>query len=360
MRAAPGAVDGVTSRAAGVYRRQLQNIANMAAIIGGFAFSGLCISTTYTGWLADLGVVTRTIVVDLFYAARRSRSASACSRASCAPRSTCAGAAALALRGPEGSLKRAVDTMRKFQKHVNTMIALGIVCFHRTAMTYAWTMLSKLQTVVTVTGVLFTFLFGMASYVVVIWHELRIDQQEIVRGGRRAVGLRDGRVRGRLGSRPEASEDRRRRADGGGVDAAAAAAAAAGAPQIEPDDRRVLWRLRRIRRLHLRRPTVRGEQRRRRRRDGRCAGRDPPPPPKPQEQTLTDVRRARASALSSGQGARDGEPARAPPEPAATRRRFAPRSAPPSRLVALVVVVRGPVAARAPGPPARCSWWNSL
>ena len=188
------------------FYNNFSNIANMAAIIGGFAFSGLCISTTYTGWLAGLDVVTRTIVVDLFYTFA-SLSIGFCLLTCIVCTALNVRGPGLALRGPEGSLKRAVDTMRKFQKHVNTMIALGIVCFHLTAMTYAWTMLSKLQTVVTVTGVLFAFLAGMASYVVVIWHELRIDQQEIVRGG---FGLSDFATvafAGGMGSRPEASEE---------------------------------------------------------------------------------------------------------------------------------------------------------
>jgi hypothetical protein len=43
----------------------------------------------------------------------------------------------------QGSLKLSVDAMRKYQKHVNVTLSIGIVSFHLTAMTYAWVMLRQ-------------------------------------------------------------------------------------------------------------------------------------------------------------------------------------------------------------------------
>ena len=42
-------------------------------------------------------------------------------------------------------LKQAVDMMRKYQKHVNITLSVGIACFHLTAMTFAWVMLSQVR-----------------------------------------------------------------------------------------------------------------------------------------------------------------------------------------------------------------------
>ena len=47
------------------FYNNFSNISTMAAIIGGFAFSGLTVTTAYTGWLADLNTETKIIVCEV-------------------------------------------------------------------------------------------------------------------------------------------------------------------------------------------------------------------------------------------------------------------------------------------------------
>ena len=49
------------------FYNNFSNISTMAAIIGGFAFSGLTISTTYTGWLTHLDTASKGVVCVVYY-----------------------------------------------------------------------------------------------------------------------------------------------------------------------------------------------------------------------------------------------------------------------------------------------------
>lgn len=171
------------------YYNNFASINTMSAVIGGFAFSGLVIGTTYTGFFTT-AKTTRYIVIQCFYLS------ASCSIGFCMI--TCIMCTALnvrgpglALRGPEGSLKRSVDLMRTYQRHVNSSLTLGIVFFHLTAMTYSWIMLSRLVTTVLVTVVLSCFLAVMVTYVRSILRDYRIPADNIVAGGMDVTDLLD-------------------------------------------------------------------------------------------------------------------------------------------------------------------------
>ena len=111
------------------------SINTMSAVVGGFAFSGLVIGTSYTGFFVDYNVGTKYFVVQAFYISA-ALSISFCMLTCIVCTALNVRGPGLALRGPEGSLRKAVDLMRYYQRHVNTMLCCGLVFFHLTAMTY--------------------------------------------------------------------------------------------------------------------------------------------------------------------------------------------------------------------------------
>mmetsp|Transcript_24331 Transcript_24331/g.30458 ORF Transcript_24331/g.30458 Transcript_24331/m.30458 type:complete len:245 (+) Transcript_24331:3-737(+) len=154
----------------------------MSAVIGGFAFSGLVVGTSYTGFLAQSSKGLKYFVIQAFYTSA-SLSIGFCLLTCVMCTLLNVRGPGLALRGPEGSLKRSVDLMRAYQRHVNTTLTFGIIFFHLTAMTYSWIMLSRLLTTILVTIFLFFFLVQMILYLRAILRDFRISTDGLQQGG---------------------------------------------------------------------------------------------------------------------------------------------------------------------------------
>ena len=100
----------------------------MSSVIGGFAFSGILIPTTYNEdgmWKDNINWI-----VDIYYSFA-AISVGSCMAAAIICMSINVRGPGLALRGPDGSLKRAVEGMRKWQRRCIWCLACGVVCVHR-------------------------------------------------------------------------------------------------------------------------------------------------------------------------------------------------------------------------------------
>ena len=95
----------------------------------------------------------------------------------------------LALRGPEGSMKTAVDGMKIEQEWAIRFFALGVFFFHMSSLCYAWVAFTeqRVATVVTVILIVFLMMFFIAA--------VRINQKfklkKVVSG---AFGVDGGRL----------------------------------------------------------------------------------------------------------------------------------------------------------------------
>ena len=88
----------------------------------------------------------------------------------------------LALRGPEGSLKRAVDGMRVFQNDIVIMFSMAVVCFHIMAGMWAWLVMTQYLSIVVSNGVLLVFLFLMLRYSASVYLTFRFRRADLVTG----------------------------------------------------------------------------------------------------------------------------------------------------------------------------------
>lgn len=163
------------------FYNNFSSINTMSAVIGGFAFSGLVIGTTYSGFFTNFKPL-KYVVIQCFYLSA-SASIGFCMMCCIMCTALNVRGPGLALRGPEGSLKKSVDLCRQYQRHVNTSLILGIVFFHLTAMTYSWIMLTRLFTTLFVTFLLACFLVLMLVYVRSILNDFRIPSEALVAGG---------------------------------------------------------------------------------------------------------------------------------------------------------------------------------
>ena len=169
----------------------------MASVIGGFAFSGILIPTAYDtdGFLDG----NNTWAVDFFYGFA-SLSVGCCMAAAITCTIVNVRGPGLALRGPDGSLKRAVDGMRRYQKQVLYCLATGVVSFHMEGMLYAWIALHKDSSQIVTTVIFTVFLCAMVAIAITVFYSFNIEGR-MVEGmfterrrprGRRAVGERQG------------------------------------------------------------------------------------------------------------------------------------------------------------------------
>ena len=86
----------------------------------------------------------------------------------------------MALRGKDGSLKKSVDSMRRWQKISFYFLGAGVVAFHLEGLAYAWLMLHQDGAQLTVTIALGVFLISMITVLVIIWRAFRIEGSMVV------------------------------------------------------------------------------------------------------------------------------------------------------------------------------------
>ena len=87
----------------------------------------------------------------------------------------------LALRGPEGSMPRAVDGMAKERENVFMFFGLGLVCFHLSGITLSWLKFNTVDALFT-TAILVAFLFAFFYYGRRIFLRFRIPARHLVTG----------------------------------------------------------------------------------------------------------------------------------------------------------------------------------
>ena len=161
------------------YTSNFGNMMTMASVIGGFAFSGILISTTYTGAGDDdtgSGYIDGSdLWISCLFYGLASVSVGACLSCALICLAVNVRGPGLALRGKDGSLKKSVDSMRRWQKISFYFLGAGVVAFHLEGLAYAWLMLHQDGAQLTVTIALGVFLISMVTVLVVIWRAFRIE-----------------------------------------------------------------------------------------------------------------------------------------------------------------------------------------
>lgn len=158
-------------------------ISTMASVIAGFAFSGLLIGPDYDGpWLTTRkSSNTNSTVIGLYYGFA-STAIGLCLLSCIICTVINVRGAGLALRGPDGSLKRAVDSMRLYQRCALVFLSFGVISFHIEGMLYAWLELELQSTVVVVTTVLSLVLVVMMVLMSRIVTSLAIVRGQLIAG----------------------------------------------------------------------------------------------------------------------------------------------------------------------------------
>lgn len=161
------------------FQNNFSSMNTMASVIGGFAFSGLLIPTAYDtdGFLDG----NNAWAVDFFYGFA-SLSVGSCMAAAITCTVVNVRGPGLALRGPDGSLKKAVDGMRKWQKYCLYALSIGIVSFHLEGMIYAWIALHKDSSQIVSTVVFVFFLFLMLVIALAVFSSFSIQGGGLVEG----------------------------------------------------------------------------------------------------------------------------------------------------------------------------------
>eukprot|EP00633_Aureoumbra_lagunensis_P002555 CAMPEP_0197292416 /NCGR_PEP_ID=MMETSP0890-20130614/23202_1 /TAXON_ID=44058 ORGANISM="Aureoumbra lagunensis, Strain CCMP1510" /NCGR_SAMPLE_ID=MMETSP0890 /ASSEMBLY_ACC=CAM_ASM_000533 /LENGTH=272 /DNA_ID=CAMNT_0042766313 /DNA_START=188 /DNA_END=1006 /DNA_ORIENTATION=- len=155
----------------------------MASIIAGFAFSGLIVGTQFTGIsLTNKKITPTNLSVSTLYFAFASASIGTCLLACVICTVINVRGPGLALRGPDGSLKRAVDSMRQWQRYALYSLTIGVCNFHLEGMTYAWLMLSYRANAVTVTVILGFVLILMLLVIYTVFRDLNIMKHQLQAG----------------------------------------------------------------------------------------------------------------------------------------------------------------------------------
>lgn len=158
-------------------------ISTMASVIAGFAFSGLLVGPTYDGpWLTERkSSYTNSTVLGLYYGFA-SAAIGLCLLSCIICTVINVRGAGLALRGPDGSLKRAVDSMRVYQRCALVFLSFGVISFHIEGMLYAWLELELQSTVIVVTTVLSVVLVVMLILMSRIVTSLAIVRGQLIAG----------------------------------------------------------------------------------------------------------------------------------------------------------------------------------
>ena len=155
----------------------------MASIIGGFAFSGLLISTYYTGWDRfepnRSGYLHNSVVIAAIYYTFAAGAVGSCLSVCMISLSVTVRAGGLSLRGADGALKRSVDAMRRWQRVAFYLLATGVVCFHLEGLCYAWLMINTKPSQVVFTVVFGLFLFGLVGIFVMAFITFRIEGEMV-------------------------------------------------------------------------------------------------------------------------------------------------------------------------------------
>lgn len=158
-------------------------ISTMASVIAGFAFAGLIISPARTGaWLTQRkSSVINSTVIGVYYGCA-SGAIGTCLLACIICTVINVRGSGLALRGPDGSLKRAVDSMRLYQRYALLSLSCGVVFFHLEGMLYAWLELTLKSSIIVVTVLLGLVLIGMCVVIYRIFAGLAIVKGQLVAG----------------------------------------------------------------------------------------------------------------------------------------------------------------------------------
>ena len=83
--------------------------------------------------------------------------------------------AGLALRGPDGSLSKAVLTLRIEQRRALFSLCVGVVAFHLEGMTYTWLMFHLESAVYVTSGIFTLFLLLMLGFTISIFKNTHIE-----------------------------------------------------------------------------------------------------------------------------------------------------------------------------------------
>jgi hypothetical protein len=94
----------------------------------------------------------------------------------------------LALRGPEGSMDRAVDSMKTLREQTFACFGAGLVAFHMSALLLAVLLFSRKEGAIVVTILTF-FLVLFMVYAHRIWSVMRIDPSQEVHGEVKVGGV---------------------------------------------------------------------------------------------------------------------------------------------------------------------------
>ena len=146
-------------------------ISTMASIIAGFSFSGLLLSTSFSGRELHRTRWGHQVITNLYYFCTATAIGS-CLLACVVATVIGVRGTGLALRGPDGSLKIAVETMRFWQRVALWTLSVGVVSFHMQGMSYAWLELTLITNVVIVTTVLGVVLIIMVLFIFAIYATL--------------------------------------------------------------------------------------------------------------------------------------------------------------------------------------------
>mmetsp|Transcript_40073 Transcript_40073/g.62703 ORF Transcript_40073/g.62703 Transcript_40073/m.62703 type:complete len:231 (-) Transcript_40073:422-1114(-) len=88
----------------------------------------------------------------------------------------------LALKGPAGSMKVAVDQMRKYQQWTLNLLETGLFAFHFSALALAWVLLKEWITILLSSCVLICSAIGTAYLIINVKKVFEIPEEQVVYG----------------------------------------------------------------------------------------------------------------------------------------------------------------------------------
>ena len=158
--------------AAEFYTQNCIAIGTQAALLSGFAYNGIIqvdIPSDSSDWLKTLYLTVTTAAMGFELIAVLN--STLCSMLG----------PGLALRGPDGSMHRAVDGLMLEYRLTFVFFSMGLVAFHLSALIFAWLEFS-MPVALAMTMALLMFVYGMFRYAVRIYMRFALSTDRMVTG----------------------------------------------------------------------------------------------------------------------------------------------------------------------------------
>ena len=162
----------VPRAAAEFYTQNCIAIGTQAALLSGFAYNGIIqvdIPSDSSDWLKTLYLTVTTAAMGFELIAVLN--STLCSMLG----------PGLALRGPDGSMHRAVDGLMLEYRLTFVFFSMGLVAFHLSALIFAWLEFS-MPVALAMTMALLMFVYGMFRYAVRIYMRFALSTDRMVTG----------------------------------------------------------------------------------------------------------------------------------------------------------------------------------